>query len=121
MTTNSYLEYFLTLLGCVVNNGAISAAGLFALPLWLQMRSQGADEDNKASLSLILTKHLMYPLLQVIMLTCMPILNIDLDTIKYDTTRSKQCGRLATQAINPLLTSWVVKPPQFLSGGTSFM
>lgn len=61
MTTNSYLEYFLTLLGWVVNNGlwnAISATGLFALPLlikllalWLQARSQGADEGNKAALS----------------------------------------------------------------------
>lgn len=59
MTTNSYLEYFLTLLGWVVNNGlwdAISATGLFALPLlikllalWLQARSQGADEGNKAA------------------------------------------------------------------------
>ena len=41
MTTNSYLEYFLTLLGWVVNNGlwnAISATGLFALPLLLQAR-----------------------------------------------------------------------------------
>ncbi len=63
MTTNSYLEYFLTLLGCGVNNGrwsAISATGLFALPLlikllalWLQARSQGVDEGNKAALSLI--------------------------------------------------------------------
>jgi hypothetical protein len=61
VTTNSYLEYFQTLLGWVVNNGlwnAISASGLFTLPLlikllalWLQARSQGADEGNKAALS----------------------------------------------------------------------
>ncbi|ECC8719963.1 hypothetical protein DKU39_19300 [Salmonella enterica subsp. houtenae] len=40
MTTNSYLEYFLTLLGWVVNNGlwnAISATGLFALPLLIKL------------------------------------------------------------------------------------
>ncbi|ECG0938647.1 conjugal transfer protein TraG [Salmonella enterica subsp. salamae] len=107
MTTNSYLEYFLTLLGWVVNNGlwnAISATGLFALPLlikllalWLQARSQGADEGNKAALSLIWTEHLMYTSLQVIMFTCVPMLNIDLDTIKYDTTRSKQCGMSVPQ------------------------
>lgn len=107
MTTNSYLEYFLTLLGWVVNNGlwnAISATGLFALPLlikllalWLQARSQGADEGNKASLSLIWTEHLMYTSLLVIMFTCVPMLNIDLDTIKYDTTRSKQCGKSVPQ------------------------
>lgn len=34
----------------------------------------------------------MYTSLLVIMFTCMPMLNIDLDTIKYDTTLSKQCG-----------------------------
>ncbi|REF26075.1 hypothetical protein BDD26_0644 [Xenorhabdus cabanillasii] len=36
MTTNSYLEYFLTLLGWVVNNGLwhmLIATGLFTLPL----------------------------------------------------------------------------------------
>lgn len=107
MTTNSYLEYFLTLLGWVVNNGlwnAISATGLFALPLlikllalWLQARSQGADEGNKAALSLIWAEHLMYTSLLVIMFTCVPLLNIDLDTIKYDTTRSKQCGMSVPQ------------------------
>lgn len=57
MTTNSYLEYFLTLLSWVVNNGlwnAISATGLFALPLlikllalWLQARSQGRMRATK--------------------------------------------------------------------------
>lgn len=107
MTTNSYLEYFLTLLGWVVNNGlwnAISATGLFALPLlikllalWLQARSQGADEGNKAALSLVWTEHLMYTSLLVIMFTCVPLLNIDLDTIKYDTTHSKQCGMSVPQ------------------------
>lgn len=31
----------------------------------------------------------MYTSLLVIMFSCVPLLNIDLDTIKYDTTRSK--------------------------------
>lgn len=57
MTTNNYLEYFLTLLGWVVNNGlwnVLISTGLFALPLafriigiWLKVREEGADEGNK--------------------------------------------------------------------------
>lgn len=51
MTANSYLEYVLTLLGWLVNNGVwhtLTATGLFALPLlaklvsmWLKARGQG--------------------------------------------------------------------------------
>ena len=51
MTTNSYLEYFLTLLGWVINNGlwnVLLGTGLFVLPLafkvvgiWLKVREQG--------------------------------------------------------------------------------
>ena len=70
------------------------------LALWLQARSQGADEGNKAALPLIWTEHLMYTSLLVIMFTCVPLLNIDLDTIKYDTTRSKQCGMSVPQPAN---------------------
>ena len=36
MTTNSYFEYFLTLLGWVINNGlwnVLLSTGLFVLPL----------------------------------------------------------------------------------------
>ncbi|ECV9823054.1 hypothetical protein F2V33_21620 [Salmonella enterica subsp. houtenae] len=53
MTTNSYLEYFLTLLGWVVNNGlwnAISATGLFALPLLIKLLGH---RDIKVTLSYI--------------------------------------------------------------------
>lgn len=51
MTTNSYLEYFLTLLGWLVNNGlwdVLVSTGLFALPMafkvvgiWLKVREEG--------------------------------------------------------------------------------
>lgn len=50
MTTNSYLEYFLTLLGWLINNGlwdVLLGTGLFALPLvfkvigiWLRVREE---------------------------------------------------------------------------------
>lgn len=102
------------------------------LALWLQARSQGADEGNKAALPLIWTEHLMYTSLLVIMFTCVPLLNIDLDTIKYDTTRSKQCGMSVPQPANigyqPIINSLGGKTAAVLvwsglvwSGGTLFM
>ncbi|MDI7245840.1 conjugal transfer protein TraG, partial [Providencia rettgeri] len=63
MMTNSYLEYFLTLLAWVVNNGlwsVLTSTGLFALPLafkvigiWLKVREEGEDEGNKGSLAIV--------------------------------------------------------------------
>ncbi len=60
--TNDYLEYYLTLLGWIINNGIwnmISDTGLFAVPFaaivmreWLKVRGEGADEGNKGVLSL---------------------------------------------------------------------
>src|SRR3546814_5228298 len=57
--TTDYLEYYLTLVAWVVNNGIWSilvASGVFALPFvaiviqeWLKARSEGADEGNKRS------------------------------------------------------------------------
>ena len=62
MLTNSYLEYFLTLLGWVVNNGLwniLITTGLFAAPvafrligIWLKVREEGEDEGNKGALSI---------------------------------------------------------------------
>lgn len=58
MMTNSYLEYFLTLLAWVVNNGlwsVLTSTGLFALPLafkvigiWLKVREEGRMKVTKA-------------------------------------------------------------------------
>lgn len=70
MTTNNYLEHFLTLLGWLVNNGLwdlLTGTGLFALPLafrvigiWLKVREEGADEGNKGMLSLPRIEHALY-------------------------------------------------------------
>ena len=70
MTTNSYLEYFLTLLGWLINNGlwdVLLGTGLFALPLvfkvigiWLRVREEGEDEGNKGLLSLPRIEHALY-------------------------------------------------------------
>ncbi len=57
MTTNNYLEYFLTLLGWLVNNGLwdlLIGTGLFALPLafkvigiWLKVREEGRTKATR--------------------------------------------------------------------------
>ena len=61
MSTNSYLEFYLSLLAWIINNGlwsVLSDTGLFAAPFgaiilqeWLSARQQGADEGNKGLLS----------------------------------------------------------------------
>lgn len=102
MTTHSYLEYALTLLGWLIGNGiwdTITATGLFALPLlmkllslWLKAREQGADEGDAGGLTLVWMENTVYVALLVIMFTCVPLLNIDITQMKYNTDRSKQCN-----------------------------
>ena len=110
MMTNSYLEYFLTLLGWVVSNGLWSvllSTGLFVLPLvfkvagiWLKVREEGDDEGNKGMLSLPRIENLLYGAFFVMIACCVPLLNVSLDTLKYDGSRAAVCG------------SWTPKPPE---------
>ncbi|MFP1908143.1 conjugal transfer protein TraG N-terminal domain-containing protein [Lonsdalea quercina] len=107
MTANTYLEYFLTLLSWLANNGIwsiITTTGLFAFPLlaklidiWLKARSQGADEGNQGGLALTWMEHTVYTALVVIMFTCVPLLDVDLSAIRYDASRISQCGRTVVQ------------------------
>lgn len=107
MTANSYFEYVLTLLGWLVNNGVwhtLIATGLFALPLlaklialWLKARGQGADEGNGARLLVLWLEHSVYAALLVIMFAGVPFLNVDINTISYDSQRTKQCDTSVVQ------------------------
>ncbi|EPB2022180.1 conjugal transfer protein TraG N-terminal domain-containing protein [Escherichia coli] len=108
MTTNSYLEYFLTLLGWLINNGlwnVLLGTGLFALPLvfkvigiWLRVREEGEDEGNKGLLSLPRIEHALYMGFFVIISCCVPLVNVSLGTIEYDGNRAKQCGTWTPKA-----------------------
>jgi hypothetical protein len=99
--TNDYLEYYLTLVGWLINSGIwdiISSSGLFAAPFaamviqeWLRARGEGADEGNKGVLSLARVENRVYVAIVVIMLGCMPLINVSFDTLTLDTTRSEQC------------------------------
>ncbi|HGC4245161.1 TPA: conjugal transfer protein TraG N-terminal domain-containing protein, partial [Escherichia coli] len=102
MTTNNYLEHFLTLLGWLVNNGLwdlLTGTGLFALPLafrvigiWLKVREEGADEGNKGMLSLPRIEHALYGAFFVMVACCVPLVQVTLDTLKFDRSRAQTCG-----------------------------
>jgi len=99
--TSDYLEYYLTLVGWVIHNGiwnTLVASGIFAIPFiaiimqeWLKARSEGADEGNKGALSAIRIENRLWVAIVVIVFAGMPFIDVDLSTIKYDDTRSKQC------------------------------
>jgi hypothetical protein len=99
--TNDYLEYYLTLVGWIVNNGIwelLVASGVFALPFlaiilqeWLRARSEGADEGNKGVLSSLRIENRVWVAIVVIMFAGIPFFEVDLNTIEYDITRSTQC------------------------------
>lgn len=108
MTTNSYLEYFLTLLGWVINNGlwnVMLSTGLFALPLafkivgiWLRVREEGEDEGNKGMLSLPRIESALYGAFFVMLACCVPLINVSLSSLQYDMSRAKTCGTWTPKA-----------------------
>lgn len=99
--TNDYLEYYLTLVGWIVNNGIwemLVASGVFTLPFlaiivqeWLRARSEGADEGNKGVLSSLRIENRVWVAIVVIMFAGVPFIDVDLNTIAFDDTRSTQC------------------------------
>lgn len=108
MLTNSYLEYFLTLLGWIINNGIwdiLLGTGLFVLPLvfkvagiWLKVREEGEDEGNKGLLSLPRIENTLYGAFFVILACCVPLFNVSVSTLQYDTSRAKTCGTWTPKA-----------------------
>lgn len=99
--TNDYLEYYLTLVGWIVNNGIwelLVASGVFALPFlaiilqeWLRARTEGADEGNKGVLSSMRIENRVWVSIIVIMFAGIPFIDVELNTIEFDNTRSTQC------------------------------
>ncbi len=111
--TTDYLEYYLTLVGWIVNNGIwniLVASGAFALPFlaiiiheWLRARAEGADEGNKGVLSSMRIENRVWVAIVVIMFAGIPFIPVDFNTIKFDTTRSAQCQVNVPQ---PADTGW---------------
>lgn len=99
--TNDYLEYYLTLIGWVVHNGiwnTLVATSLIAVPFlaiviqeWLRARGEGADEGNKGMLSAARIENRVWVAVVLVMFAGIPVIDVSFDTIKFDTSRSKQC------------------------------
>lgn len=99
--TSDYLEYYLTLVGWIVHNGIWSvlvASGLFALPFiaiviqeWLKARAEGADEGNKGVLSSMRIENRVFVAIVVITFAGIPFIDVNLNTISFDQSRSSQC------------------------------
>jgi len=99
--TTDYFEYYLTLVGWIINNGIWSilvASGMVAVPFlaiviqeWLRSRASGAAEGNKGLLSSIRIENRAWAAILVILFAGIPFIRIDLVTIQFDQTRSRQC------------------------------
>ena len=111
--TTDYLEYYLTLVSWIVHNGIwalLVASGVFALPFiaiivqeWLKARAEGADEGNKGVLSAARIENRVFVAIVVVMFAGIPFIDVDLNTIRYDSSRSAQCQVSVPQ---PTDTGW---------------
>ncbi len=111
--TTDYLEYYLTLVAWIVHNGiwaVLVASGVFAIPFlaiiiqeWLRARAEGADEGNKGVLSSMRIENRVFVAIVVIMFAGIPFIDVDLDTLRFDSSRSMQCE---INAPEPNDTGW---------------
>ncbi len=111
--TSDYLEYYLTLVAWLVNNGIwniVHESGLYGLPFviiviqeWLRARAEGADEGNKGVLSSARIENRVWTAIVVLMFACVPSIPVDLATIKFDQSRSEQCN---VKVPEPADTQW---------------
>ena len=111
--TTDYLEYYLTLVSWIVHNGiwaVLVSSGVFALPFlviivqeWLKARSEGADEGNKGLLSAARIENRVFVAIVVVMFAGIPFIDVELNTIQYDSSRSTQCQISVPQ---PADTGW---------------
>ncbi|WP_339430151.1 conjugal transfer protein TraG N-terminal domain-containing protein [Pseudomonas taetrolens] len=113
LTTTDYLEYYLTLVGWIINNGlwqVLVASGVFALPFltiilqeWLRARAEGADEGNKGVLSAMRIENRVWVAIVMILFAGIPFIPVDLSTLKFDESRSQQCQ---VRVAAPTETGW---------------
>jgi len=97
--TTDYLEYYLTLVAWVVNNGIWSilvASGVFALPFvaivvqeWLRARAEGADEGNKGVLSSMRIENRVWVAIVVILFAGVPFIPVSRhDQVRHHALRA---------------------------------
>ncbi len=70
---------------------------------WLKARAEGADEGNKGLLSAARIENRVFVAIVVVMFAGIPFIDVDLNTIQYDSSRSAQCQVSVPQ---PTDTGW---------------
>ena len=70
---------------------------------WLKARAEGADEGNKGVLSAARIENRVFVAIVVVMFAGIPFIDVDLNTIQYDSSRSAQCQVSVPQ---PTDTGW---------------
>ena len=70
---------------------------------WLKARTEGADEGNKGVLSAARIENRVFVAIVVVMFAGIPFIDVDLNTIQYDSSRSAQCQVSVPQ---PAETGW---------------
>jgi hypothetical protein len=113
LSTNSYLEFYLSLLAWIVNNGlwsVLSDTGLFAAPFaaiivqeWLSARQQGADEGNKGLLSVPRIENRFWLAYIVVLFGCAPVFPLTLASMTFDDAATQRCG---VSVAEPGETAW---------------
>ncbi len=111
--TTDYWEYYLTLVGWIVNDGiwnVLAASGIVALPFsaivvqeWYKARTEGAEEGNRGVQSSLRIETRVWIAIVVILFAGIPLIPINLSTIQFDQTRSQQCQ---VQVPQPSQTGW---------------
>jgi len=111
--THDYLEYYLTLVGWLISNGiweVLVESGIYAVAFvvivvqeWLKARGEGADEGNKGILSVIRIENRLWVAIVVIIFACTPLIDVDIGTLKFDESRSRQCQYRVAE---PQETAW---------------
>ena len=101
-SVDSYLEYFLTLLGWLLNNGVFAlfvGTGLWLLPLigmifkiWRDVAKQGDDEGEKGDLLIRWLTIELLPAMLIVVLTLAPLIPVSLNNLEYNERSSIQCG-----------------------------
>lgn len=101
ITVNEYLEQYLVMLGWVLNNRfwmILMETGLALIPLivflvgsWLDTRAKGADVGSKAKFSLSNSETRLWVAIAVVILTCVPVVDVNIDMVDISQNRKAQC------------------------------
>jgi hypothetical protein len=127
LTTSSFMEHYLTLLGWVINNDIFAIlrdTGIAAIPIaiivlgeLLQARTEGADEGNKAVLATMRIENKVYIAYLVILFAFVPTITVNLSDLKVDKDKEVACAHFVPQQASSASSSQLGKTFEESLGG----